>query len=153
MTNFVGNYLYYWIAPNFVLLNNNAPAYWVNMALSPPIPGVPWGLDWGITKNFKVPAKKTTYTLFDKNGVSGAQGFSSYVGIINTANAPYGTVIQAGVLVLVNMDMRGITPNAPDFGRTILRYLLGGDLSPQESELDSSEGDNELDDADPVKPV
>ncbi|HEY1506437.1 MAG TPA: serine hydrolase [Stellaceae bacterium] len=153
MTNFVGNYLYYWIAPNFVLLSDNTPTYWVTTALRPPIPGVAWGLDWGINDKFSVPPQKTTYTLCDKNGMSGAQGFSSYVGMINTVNAPYGSVIQVGVLVLVNMAMKGVKPNPVDFGKGILRYLLGGEVPSQGYKPVASDDDEELDDADPVDPV
>jgi CubicO group peptidase (beta-lactamase class C family) len=108
MINFVGNYLYYLVAPNFIQLSGNreVAAQMVGLALSPPLSKVPnWGLDWNINNNFQI--NDTSYQLFGKDGMSGAQGFSSYVGIIETLRAPYGFVIQVGVLIMVNMACKG----------------------------------------------
>jgi hypothetical protein len=69
--------------------------------------------------------------LFDKNGMSGAQGFSAYVGFINTTDSwPQQSLVQGGVLAMVNMAMRGNKPSPTGFGRSILTYLFGGGTMP-----------------------
>lgn len=144
MTSFVGNYLYYSILGSFVPVPANLqfPVDMVSMALKQHLSNVPLGLDWYI-RDFAVGQKN--YTLFNKNGESGAQGFSSFVGFINTPDSwPEQSVIQAGVLVLVNMAMQGVSPSPTAFGRSLLPHLL------VDGAIDGAAADDdEIDDADP----
>jgi CubicO group peptidase (beta-lactamase class C family) len=142
MTSFVGNYLYYSILGKFLQVaeNQQFPVNMVSMALTPPLGTVSLGLDWFIGDLTVGDAK---YTLYDKNGMSGAQGFSAYVGFINTIDSwPHQSLVQAGVLVMVNMAMRGDKPSPTGFGRSILTYLFGGGIA-------VADADDEIDDADP----
>jgi len=142
ITSFVSNYLYYSILRQFVPVTEKQQFLvdMVDLALKRPIEFVAVGLDWFIS-DFTV--ANASYTLFDKNGMSGAQGFSSYVGFINTPQSwPRQSLIQAGVLVLVNMAMQGARPTPTALGKSILSYLLGGGLT-------VSDDDEELEDSDP----
>jgi CubicO group peptidase (beta-lactamase class C family) len=142
MTQFVGNYLYYEIAPSYVTLGQTQEfaAQMVGLALQPPLPKVPLGLDWFI-RAFKV--GEASYTLYDKNGMTGAQGFSSYVGFTEpfARSTPDG-LVQAGVLVLVNLAVDGGLNTPTAFGKSVLTYLLGGTADR------AAIADDEIDDAD-----
>ncbi|HEV3165420.1 MAG TPA: hypothetical protein VGZ22_15440 [Isosphaeraceae bacterium] len=79
---------------------------------------------------------QNSYTLYSKDGLTNAQGFSSYMGFVNfpAALPNINPLSQVGVIVLVNkaIDDKKATPTA--FGKSIIKYLLGFPSAPVEAE-------------------
>lgn len=151
MSLFVGGYLYNMMNTMYGDLQiDTVDRYWARVtkiALTAPYQGVKWALDWQIGS---VSYNGKSCPCWFKNGMTGEQGFSSYVRFAQMATpAPGITPLgQVGVIVLINKNMQGSHPNPVAYGNAVLDYLLGNTSQPTWGKQPSP--DSELDDDDPV---
>jgi CubicO group peptidase (beta-lactamase class C family) len=151
MSLFVGGYLYYMMMTMYADLQiNTTDRYWARItkiALTAPYPGVNWALEW---QTGSLAVGRKNFPRWFKNGMTGAQGFSSYVEFAQMATpAPAVTPLgQVGVIVLVNKNMQQSHPNPAAYGRAVNNYLVGNTTKPTwDPQPDPAD---ELDDDDPV---
>jgi hypothetical protein len=151
MSLFAGGYLYNLMNTMYGDLQiDTVDRYWARVtkiALTAPYEGVKWALDWQVGS---VSYNGKTYPSWFKNGMTRAQGFSSYVKFAQMASpAPGITPLgQVGVIVLINKNMQQSHPNPVAYGDGVVEYLLGNRSQPEWGEQPSP--DDELDDDDPV---
>lgn len=142
MTSFLGHYLYYAIGRFYGALSGPElfPAEVVAKAMTHPVPAVKnVAFDWFIRT---LHDGERQYTVYDKNGETNLQGFSSYAAFSTfPAMLPdLNPLSQVGVLVLTNKAMAGIKPKPTALGLQVLKHLLGF-----ANTASHSEGDDELD--------
>jgi hypothetical protein len=123
----------------------------VRLAVQKPYTSVSNALGWGVGT-----LKGTTYQLISKNGSTGAQGFSSWIGLL--PNTGGGACQQAGVVVLVNcaapQEIAAVPqtwrdgamgPKPDDLGRRVLRYLTDPSAQMSGFTLDALPDENDDD--------